>query len=93
MAAVARGSGSRYTLGMAALTARFQEGRFILEPPEVGEDLPPLTLVLEDAGDDLDDEERAALGVLIEESFQASECGDTRPASALLAELQARAIR
>ena len=77
----------------AALTARLQQGRFILDTPDVDEDLPPLTLVIEDPGDDLDDEERAALEALIDESFEASARGDSRPASELLAELRARSGR
>lgn len=75
---------------MAAPTARLQDGRFFLDTPDAEEGLPLFTLVIEDPGDDLDDEERAALGALVEASFEASARGEARPARHLLAELQAR---
>lgn len=75
---------------MPAPTAPLQAEPFFLDTPDAEEGLPPLTLVIEDPGDDLDDEERAALETLVEASFEASTRGDARPALELLAELRAR---
>lgn len=59
-------------------------------PATLGLDLPPLTLVFEDEGDDLDDEERAALDAAIDQSIAQLERGESVPAEEVLRKLELR---
>ena len=47
-------------------------------------------LVLDDEGDDLDDEQRAALHAAIDRSLEQGRAGQTAPADVILDELRAR---
>lgn len=59
-------------------------------PATLALDLPPLTLVFEDEGDDLDDEEHAALNAAIERSIAQLERGESVPAEEVLRKLEER---
>ncbi len=59
-------------------------------PATLGLDLPPLTLVFEDEGDDLDDEDRAALYAAIDRSIEQLERGESVPAEEVLRKLELR---
>lgn len=72
------------------IRARVTNGRIVVDEPT---DLPEgteLDLVLNDGGDDLDDEELAALNEHLEKSFEQIRLGKGRPADEVLAELRAR---
>ncbi len=59
-------------------------------PATLGLDLPTLTLVFDDEGDDLDDEDRAALHAAIERSLAQLERGESVPAEEVLRKLELR---
>jgi hypothetical protein len=73
-----------------AIHAKVQSGRIIVDEPTSMPDGTTLNLVVDDEGDDLDPEERAALLAHLEVSWRSTEAGRVRPASELLAELRAR---
>jgi len=76
---------------MNPFSIRLDRGALRLEwPASLALDLPPLTLVFEDEGDDLDDEDRAALHAAIERSIQQFERGESVPAEQVLRELGVR---
>ena len=80
---------------MSALKARVENGRIKLDEPT---DLPdgqiieliPLDEVIATDGDDLDDEERAALHRSIDESIEDEEAGNVEDLSKIIAELRAQ---
>jgi hypothetical protein len=73
-----------------AIRAKVQSGRIIIDEPTSLPDGMTLNLVVDDEGDDLGPEERAALHAHLEASWRSAEAGRVRPASELLAELRAR---
>jgi len=80
---------------MHALKARVENGRIKLdEPTDLPEgkmiDLVPLDEVFLNGGDDLDDEERAALDESIREGIEDMEAGRTIDAKAAIAQLRSR---
>jgi hypothetical protein len=80
---------------MQPLKAHVHKGRLVLdEPTELPEgeevELVPLDDVLDNGGDYLDDEERAALHRSIEQGIEDFEKGETEDAFEFLARLKAR---
>jgi hypothetical protein len=73
-----------------AIRATVQSGRIIIDEPTSLPDGTTLNLVVDDEGDDLSEEERAALHAHLATSWRSVEEGRVRPASELLAELRAR---
>ena len=81
-------------MGMYALKARVENGRLKLdEPTDLPEgqvvELVPLDEVLATEGDDLNDEERAALHRSIDESIKDEQAGNVEDLSKIIAELRA----
>ncbi len=75
---------------MTKLSAHLQNGRLVLdEDPAPPSDRPPLHLVIDDEGDDLDEEELIRLEAVIEESFQQLERGEGIDAREALAQMWA----
>jgi hypothetical protein len=72
------------------IRAKVQGGRIVVDEPTSLPDGTILNLVVDDEGDDLDAEERAALHAHLEASLRSAQEGRVRPASELLAELRAR---
>jgi hypothetical protein len=75
---------------VARLRARVQNGRLVMDLPT---DLPEgtvLDLVVDDEGDDLDDEEREALHAALDESLRQAAAGQVHPASEILEKLRRR---
>jgi hypothetical protein len=73
-----------------SLRALVRNGRLIIDQPT---DLPEgtvLDLVVDDEGDQLDSQERAALDAAISRSLDQSASGQTAPADEILAKLRAR---
>lgn len=72
------------------LRARVENGRLVMDVPT---DLPEgtvLDLVVDDEGDELDDEERKALHAALDESLRQAAAGKVRPASEILEKLRRR---
>jgi hypothetical protein len=72
------------------LRAHVEKGRLVMDVPT---DLPEgtvLDLVVDDEGDELDEEERKALHAAIDESLRQAAAGQTRPASEIIEELRRR---
>ncbi len=75
---------------MAPLRARVTEGRLVLNEPT---DLPEGTvfdLVVDDEGDDLDNEDRARLDAAIERAWNQIKSGQSVPAEDVLSNLRNR---
>jgi hypothetical protein len=75
---------------MSALRARVQNGRLLLDAPT---DLPEgtvLNLVVDDEGDELDDDERAELDDAISRAAASVQAGHGRSAEEVLASLRKR---
>jgi hypothetical protein len=73
---------------MTGFRARVQNGRLVIDEPT---DLPEgtvLDLVVDDEGDDLTDEERAALHAAIERSVEDAKAGRVRPAADVVRDLR-----
>ena len=84
-----------YVLGVHAHKARVTQGRLLLdEPTDLPEgqvvELVPLDEMLANGGDNLDDEERAALHESIREGLEDMKAGRTFDADEVIAELCAR---
>ncbi len=80
---------------MLPLKAHVKDGRLVLnEPTDLPEggviELVPLVEVLASGGDDLDDEERAALHAELEASIAEADRGETEDFGTVLAELRQR---
>jgi hypothetical protein len=73
-----------------AIRAKVQSGRLVVDEPTSLPEGTTLNLVVDDEGDDLDDEEREVLHAHLEASWRSAQAGRVRPASELLAELRAR---
>ena len=75
---------------MPGIRARVENGRFVIDEPT---DLPHgtvLDLVVDDEGDSLDAEERAALDAAISRGWKSYQEGKGRSAEAVLADLRNR---
>ena len=75
---------------MSTIRARVQNGRLIVDEPT---DLPEgteLDLVIDDAGDSLDEAERAALHAAITQAWASLQAGQGRLAAVVLADLAKR---
>ena len=75
---------------MGSLLARVENGRLVLDEPTDLAEGTVISLVADDEGDDLTDDERRALHEALSASQQSAEAGRRRPASAILAELRQR---
>lgn len=73
---------------MSPLRARVERGRIRLDEPTSLPDGTVLTLVLDDEGDDLDERDRAALAVAIEQAAQSARDGRHRQASDIVDDLR-----
>jgi len=74
---------------MNPFSLHLDRGAIRLEwPATLALDLPPLTLVFADEGDDLDDEDRAALHAAIDRSIEQLERGESVPAEEVLRKLE-----
>lgn len=71
-----------------SIRAKVQNGRLIVDEPTLLPEGMVLHLVIDDEGDDLTDEDRAALHAQLEASARDVAAGRVRPASELLAELR-----
>ncbi|MHC4409298.1 MAG: hypothetical protein ACYS0F_09865 [Planctomycetota bacterium] len=75
---------------MTGIRARVQSGRLVIDEPT---DLPEgtvLNLVADDEGDNLTDEERAALHASIDRSAEDAKAGRVRPAPDVVSDLRKR---
>lgn len=75
---------------MSTIRARVRNGRLLVDEPT---DLPEgteLDLVIDDAGDGLDDTERAALHAAIRQAWASFQAGEARLAADVLADLTKR---
>ena len=75
---------------MQTLKARVQNGRLVLNEPTEFPEGTVLDLTLADEGDDLDEEERAALHAALDDSWASAQAGTTRPAEDILHKLKNR---
>jgi hypothetical protein len=75
---------------MGTLRARVRNGRLIMDEPTELPEGTVLELTAVDPGDDLDEEERAALHRTLRRSWKQAQAGETRPASELLRKLGRR---
>jgi hypothetical protein len=75
---------------MSTIRARVRNGRLIVDEPT---DLPEgteLDLTIDDAGDSLDEADRAALHAAIGQAWASFHAGEGRPAADVLADLAKR---
>jgi len=75
---------------MDRLRARVRQGRLVVDAPTTLPEGTVLDLVLDDDGDDLTDQERAALHATILRSAAEAEAGEARPAADVLRDLRKR---
>jgi hypothetical protein len=75
---------------MSAIRARVQNGRLLLDAPTALPDGTVLDLVVDDEGDDLDDDERASLNGVISKAWASVQDGNGRSAAEVLAALRKR---
>jgi hypothetical protein len=75
---------------MGPIRARVKNGRLILDEPTELPEGTVLDLVVDDEGDDLDENERRALRAAIERSVQELDAGKGRPAEDVLRDLRKR---
>lgn len=73
---------------MSALKAEVRNGRLVMDEPTELPEGTVLELAAVDPGDDLDDEERAALHQALEESWAQARAGKLIPAEDVLAKLR-----
>ena len=73
-----------------SIRAKVSSGRIIVDEETLLPEGTTLNLVVDDEGDDLDDEERAVLDAHLAEAWKSVQAGRVRPADELLAELRAR---
>jgi hypothetical protein len=73
-----------------SIRAKVSSGRIIVDEPTLLPEGTTLNLVVDDEGDDLDDNEREALNARLLASWQSAQAGRVRPASELLAELRSK---
>lgn len=75
---------------MRGIRAKVTNGRLIVDEPTTLPEGTVLDLVIDDEGDDLDDQEREALHAAIERSWQSAKQGNLIPAEEVIRELRAR---
>ena len=75
---------------MQTLKARVSAGRIRMDEPTELPERTELELTIADEGDDLDDEERAALHQALSQAWASAQAGELRPARELIAELKTR---
>ena len=75
---------------MSGLRAVVTNGRIVVDEPTKLPEGTVLDLVVDDEGDELDDEERAALHESISRAWQQVQAGDVVAADDLIAELRRR---
>jgi hypothetical protein len=75
---------------MASHRALVKNGRLTLDEPTTLPEGTVLDLVVDDEGDDLDDEERAALHAHLAAAWESVRQGNTRPVAEVLTELRTR---
>jgi hypothetical protein len=75
---------------MSAIRARVQNGRLLLDAPTALPDGTVLDLVVDDEGDDLDDDERASLNSAISKAWASVQHGNGRSATEVIAALRKR---
>lgn len=73
---------------MQTLKARVQNGRLVLNEPTEFPEGTVLDLTVADDGDDLDEEERAALHAALDDSWASAQAGNTHPAEDILQKLR-----
>lgn len=73
-----------------ALKATVRNGRLVVDAPTELPEGTVVDLVFDDEGDDLDDEQRAALHAAIDRSLEQARSGQSAPADAILEKLRAR---
>lgn len=73
---------------MKTLTARVCKGRLVLDEPTELPEGTVLELTVADRGDDLDEEERAALHAALDASWASAQAGNTRQAKEILSKLR-----
>ena len=73
---------------MTAFRARVQNGRLVIDTPTALPEGTVLDLVVDDEGDDLSDEERAALHDALRKSAEELNTGKSYPATDVLRDLQ-----
>jgi hypothetical protein len=76
---------------MASHRAQVKNGRLTLDEPTTLPEGTVLDLVIDDEGDDLDDDERAALHEHLAAAWESVLQGKARPVAEILAELRTRA--
>jgi len=72
------------------IRARVTNGRLIVDEPTTLPEGTVLDLVIDDEGDDLDDQEREALHAAIERSWQSAKQGNLISAEEVIRELRGR---
>lgn len=73
---------------MSHLRAHVENGRLVLNEPTSLPDGTVLDLVMDDGGDEMNEEEREALDRVLLTSFESAKAGELRPASDLLEDLR-----
>lgn len=73
-----------------ALKATVRNGRLVVDAPTELPEGTVVDLVLDDEGDDLDDEQRSALQAAIDRSLEQARSGQSALADAILEKLRAR---
>ena len=76
-----------------SVRATVRRGRLVVDEPTELPEGTVLDLVIDDEGDEMDAEERAALHAAIARSLEQSRDGRTAPAEDILAELRSRRDR
>lgn len=72
------------------LRATVRKGRFVIDTATTLPEGTVLDLVIDDEGDDLADEERAALHAALERGMEDAKAGKTRPVGDVLRDLRKR---
>jgi len=80
----------RGSLFVVGLRATVQNGRLVVDEATGLPDGTVLDLVIDDEGDELDEEQRRALDAAIETSLQQADAGKASPALEILTRLRAR---
>jgi len=75
---------------MSAIRARVQNGRLLVDLPTALPEGTVLDLVVDDEGDELGEDERAALDAAISHALAAANAGQVRSADELLKALRGR---
>ncbi|MFI5402504.1 MAG: hypothetical protein ACHQ1G_06170 [Planctomycetota bacterium] len=75
---------------MGKLRATVKKGRFVIDTRTTLPEGTVLDLVIDDEGDDLTDEERAALHAALERGMEDAKAGKTRPVGEVLRDLRKR---